>query len=635
MKYLTFNATFLDLGLNNEVLWLNLHGTYFASQFQYVYPFQFQSVSSFVLLPFYALYPHPEGALVIQACLLGFSSIPLYLCCRTLFRFHTPALVLAGAYLLYFPLQGANMFDFHFEKIFPFFFLWSFYFLLSNRRGPFYLTLVIAALVNSVTLIESVGLVLYVIGITVSKSEGTFAQRLRQGLRPDRLIFIVGFLTYLSSVVLFQSQSLNITQSTYNFSLGGIAHAVSANPWFYVFLFVPLVFLPFLDLPLLLVALPYFAWTATVLTPAGRQLFYHQYPLMIAPILFLSAAIGVARISGRLHLPAVAGNSADSRIVRANHFLARPPPQRRRRARRPVGLGTLSFIFVSILTATVATAAIYDPLGPWNSTLPKNVFQGNYGISYLLTPTAHDALLWKTIGLIPPDGSVLAQTGLPQVSGRPHVAIAGFPTVPGFTYQYFLGDYSHQNFTSEFNDFRLMFPYVRAAVINGTYGFVVLSNGVFLMENGFHGSPSIFSTPNDTFPASSLDVISGLRTDQGATITHYPSMGPANVSWFGPYAVALLPGPYRATFQVKYAQPIASSCPLVTLQVANDLSRVTLGKRALTLADFSGPGIWRNFSINFTATGATESLEYRGIDVSTCAAVTVRQVVATYLGTYV
>ncbi len=70
----------------------------------------------FALLPFYALHPAASTLLVLQCLLLGGAAIPLY---RFAARRLPPAwalLVVAG-YVLYPPLHGAQLFDFHFQPI--------------------------------------------------------------------------------------------------------------------------------------------------------------------------------------------------------------------------------------------------------------------------------------------------------------------------------------------------------------------------------------------------------------------------------------------------------------------------------------------------------------------------------------
>ncbi len=70
----------------------------------------------FALLPFYALHPAASTLLVMQCLLLGGAAIPLY---RFAARRLPPAwaLLVVGCYVLYPPLHGAQLFDFHFQPV--------------------------------------------------------------------------------------------------------------------------------------------------------------------------------------------------------------------------------------------------------------------------------------------------------------------------------------------------------------------------------------------------------------------------------------------------------------------------------------------------------------------------------------
>lgn len=73
-----------------------------------------------LFLPFYALYPSAETLLALQALLFGLAAVPLYLFALTQLP-RWQALVLAGAYLLYAPLHGAQFYDFHWLPLTTFF----------------------------------------------------------------------------------------------------------------------------------------------------------------------------------------------------------------------------------------------------------------------------------------------------------------------------------------------------------------------------------------------------------------------------------------------------------------------------------------------------------------------------------
>jgi uncharacterized membrane protein len=80
----------------------------------------------YVLVPFYAMAPRPETLLVIQAVLIGGAAIPLFLFARNRLGSYQGAL-LAGMYLFYAPLHGANLYDFHYPPLGIGFVLWVAY----------------------------------------------------------------------------------------------------------------------------------------------------------------------------------------------------------------------------------------------------------------------------------------------------------------------------------------------------------------------------------------------------------------------------------------------------------------------------------------------------------------------------
>jgi uncharacterized membrane protein len=122
-----------DLGLENNLLW-NLwqgdaqpfktspmfgpKGTHFGHH---------ATAIAYVLAPIYALWQQPEMLLLLQTVLMGGASIPLYLFAR---RHLTPgtAAIVAVCYLFFPPLHGANLYDFHYLSLGPFFVWWTLYF---------------------------------------------------------------------------------------------------------------------------------------------------------------------------------------------------------------------------------------------------------------------------------------------------------------------------------------------------------------------------------------------------------------------------------------------------------------------------------------------------------------------------
>jgi uncharacterized membrane protein len=114
-----------DLAIFDNLMWNLLHGGEFlistpASGGEHSHFGRHATLLAYGLAPFYTLSASAGTLLLIQAILLGFASLPLFFFARI----HLGPAVACGlalAYLLYPPLHGSNLYDFHFLAISPFF----------------------------------------------------------------------------------------------------------------------------------------------------------------------------------------------------------------------------------------------------------------------------------------------------------------------------------------------------------------------------------------------------------------------------------------------------------------------------------------------------------------------------------
>lgn len=126
-----------DLGIENNLLWNLVHGGPLFKSSPIFGPTgshlsHHATFFAYVMAPVYALAPRPETLLIIQAVLMGAAAGPLFLFARR--HVGAPAAsAIALAYLLYPPLHGANLYDFHYLSVGPFF-LWTTLYLLEARR---------------------------------------------------------------------------------------------------------------------------------------------------------------------------------------------------------------------------------------------------------------------------------------------------------------------------------------------------------------------------------------------------------------------------------------------------------------------------------------------------------------------
>jgi len=127
-----------DMGLEDNLMWNVVHGGAFMKMSPLFGPvgshFGFHAtLFAYFIAPFYALYQHAEALLVFQAVIVGAAAFPLYLfASRHIGRW--PACLVALAYVLYPPVHGANLYDFHYPPL-GVFFLWLTLYLVDSGRG--------------------------------------------------------------------------------------------------------------------------------------------------------------------------------------------------------------------------------------------------------------------------------------------------------------------------------------------------------------------------------------------------------------------------------------------------------------------------------------------------------------------
>ncbi|HVR03555.1 MAG TPA: DUF2079 domain-containing protein, partial [Polyangia bacterium] len=154
----------LDLGLEENLVWNALH---WARPFFKTSPLggptasHFGFHATFISYPLsliYALAPRAETMLVIQAVMIGAAALPLFFYARRHLG-DWMACLLAYAYLLYPPVHGANLYDFHYLPI-GVFFLWTSLYAIDSGRP----ILAAVAILLTLSIREDVGAGLAIVG---------------------------------------------------------------------------------------------------------------------------------------------------------------------------------------------------------------------------------------------------------------------------------------------------------------------------------------------------------------------------------------------------------------------------------------------------------------------------------------
>jgi uncharacterized membrane protein len=592
MKYYTFQDSMYDLGLWNQMYWLTLHGgpaawDRYAFNFRWQYPYH--KLSFVIFLPFYAVYPHPETLLILQSAVIGLAAVPLYFLTLNYSRRHSIALLVSFVYLAYYSIQNVNLFDFQSQNMFPLFFFAAIYFFRKNSKVPFAICTLTAALTSPLNLMTVIMFLFYAIYQGQQKLKFTILHpwTILGWLRIRRLqvfltLTLIGILVVENYIGLIYPYTLAAGVSSSN-----VWQSLIVSPdgkiQYFVMLLAPLAFLPLLDPLMWILSMPFVAYTLFSQNKVFWQVFGVHYPLSWAPVLFLGLIRSIRKLSSRNHdIP--------------QDFNPKLNPD-----------GVIKSISVLLLLSTLIFAMVYSPIGPLNSYIKGGYWAGNENLSESTHISEDEAFLHEVIALVPPNGSVLTQNDIPELSGRYYLQVAPY-VEPNMTYDYILG-YSRMDWYSSFN---YITPYINEALKDGTFGILAWGHGAILLKRGYTGDPVLHDPYREEWMADNLPLFSGSRL--GNVLVHAPSRQTDLSFWYGPY-VALPPGIYQVNLTLKVESVTPGNASIITLDVVSP-DGVGYYSRTLQLGDFSQPDEWKTFSLEFKLTNYNEGMQFRGMSVT-------------------
>lgn len=311
MNHRRLATTAFDLGIYDNLLFNAMHGQLFRSPVLFGpaggnYLAGHAEFAMLLFVPLYALRPGPETMLIMQAAVLGFAAVPLYLFAAT--QLSRPfAAAVAIAYLLFAPLHGPNFYDFHWLPLAIFFHFWLYYALATHRTS---LAVVMVAVLFAFREDVPVGLALLGLFLAVT------------GLRPRfGVILTVASVVWFGLVrfVIMPAAGAWYFQSFFNElyadgeqTFASVIKTILTNPVFFLstverelkliyalHMLAPLAFLPLRRPVLLLLVLPGFFFTimTTGYTPTVSIAF--QYTTHWIPYLFLAVVIALVLLRRR------------------------------------------------------------------------------------------------------------------------------------------------------------------------------------------------------------------------------------------------------------------------------------------------------------------------------------------------
>ena len=314
LRYKTLYASYYDLGIMNQTVF-NTYAALRDGDLSRILeltdplgPNQIKRMAIHndlllaLLSPFYFFYNGPETLIVIQTIILALGAWAVFRISEyILAKVKNHSLISLGfsiSYLLYPPMQRANLFDFHAVTLSTAFLLFMFYFWLSKKYIP-----VIIFFILSIISKEQISLAIAFFGIYAIYASGIFKKN------KDWKAILISLTLFLISAIWFALSMLVIIplfRGKEHFALayyndGSLSKYIFNTGTFnYLFLLLgPLGFLSLFSPLQLLIATPEIAINLLSSNSNMRNVIYH-YTSVIQPFIFVSAIYGIKNINHKL-----------------------------------------------------------------------------------------------------------------------------------------------------------------------------------------------------------------------------------------------------------------------------------------------------------------------------------------------
>lgn len=310
LRHKSLNSSYYDLGIMDQTVYNTAKGRILElTDLKGAYNIKRMAIHNDMLLlflaPFYFIHQGPETLLVLQTIVIALGALAIYLLSKAVVKNKLLSVLFAFAYLLYPPLQRANIFDFHAVVLATTLLIFMFYFTYIRK---YWLSFVFFIL--SIFSKEQVSLTTAFLGLFFALSKNSSSGKNQNNKFYGFGIFILSLFWFIFSVwfiIPYFRQSPHFALSRYS-DFGGtplaiikgiffkpdvylkyIFHIDALRYFFFIFghtAFLSL-FAPFYILP----ALPEFAINLLSSDPNMRNIIYH-YSSVITPFVFISSIFG-------------------------------------------------------------------------------------------------------------------------------------------------------------------------------------------------------------------------------------------------------------------------------------------------------------------------------------------------------
>jgi uncharacterized membrane protein len=338
LAYLKFRShnTLADLPIYSQAMWNTLHGRIMYATTVYL-PQGYNhlgdhlSLSLFLLLPIYTLYPSPVTLLVTQSFFLAVAAIPIYRLARERLG-EKSAVFLATGYLLHPTVWYSNLNDFHLTSIAAALISFSFYYCYKRDYGKFLIFLILLLLTKEDLILLGAAFGVYIYFINRDRVLGSMVfltsilwfiaaisvvmPHFREGVFEASEFYLRTRYGYLGS------SFTEVLKTVLFHPLVVLSNVVTIPKMAYLgSLFLPVAFLPLLSPAVLLIVSPVFVENL-LSSYLWQYLPTTQYSTVTIPILYAAVVFGAEKIRRRKEaIKAVLLLSLSTNLIYG------PPPQ--------------------------------------------------------------------------------------------------------------------------------------------------------------------------------------------------------------------------------------------------------------------------------------------------------------------
>jgi uncharacterized membrane protein len=514
----SFNIDIFDYGVAYNLVWREAFGIpAYPSAVGYL-PYMYTTkLISFVIAPYVRLFPSIYDLLVLQVLVISFPSVLLYFLSMKLTNKISISIAVEVLWLLYYPNSAIIDYPFHYQTLFPMFYILGFMLFHEKRIKLSLISLFLASITSLIApLILLFTIPTFYILIKKKKDHYHEVNKMVYYLFYAGIFAISMFVLllnfYYGGIGIFRGQTIPITSKesilpVYESLWNKFIHVSGYPGILYIFFMTfPLLLSIFLEYEFMFASIPAIAYYLVGYSGGNMRYFYPmQYSVIISPMVFLSFILLIERIN----------NESYSTLVHKWQFFIKIIKKCRLNGKKAISvLITLALIF------NIGLFTVYSPIGPLNQFLklypnanpPSN---GGYGLYKSLNVDMYDKDLLRMTQLVPQNATVLAQFNIPQFSGRYYFTYPGQynPAQPidyaindPENYFYFNTpiDDTGPNFYN-YNMFQLSNMFLQ----NSTYGVYAQSEGAILFKLGYSGN-IVYYVPVNTsinIAASSSGII--------------------------------------------------------------------------------------------------------------------------------